>query len=148
MVDIPAKVRIPLCIEQGSVFNFYIDFGESRRQAKNRYFVVLNHNPKTDVVLILVTSTTQVAKKREFVKRSGISERTIVSVLPKEYPIFTSESAFNCNDVFEVCMEDLIRKIEDVGSMNYPKISNSILAKLIIGVNESPNISEEIKKLL
>lgn len=147
-MDIPPKVRIPLCIEQGSVFNFRIDFDEPKRESKNRYFVVLNRNPKTDTVLIMVTSTTQIAKRLEFVKRAGISEQTIVSVGPKEYSVFTNESVFNCNDVFEVNIEDLVRKIEDDGSMNYPKISDSILAKLIIGVNESPRISADIKKLL
>ena len=147
-MDIPPRVRIPLCIEQGSVFNFRIDFSNPKRESKNRYFVVLNRNPKTDAVLIMVTSTTQVAKRLNFVKRAGISEQTIVSVGHKKYPTFTSESVFNCNDVFEVSMENLIRKIEEDGSMNYPKIPDSILAKMIIGVNESPQVSVAIKKLL
>lgn len=147
-MEIPPKVRIPLCIEQGSVFNFYITFDGVGRQSKNRYFVVVNRNPKTDTVLIMVTSTTQIIKKKEFVKRVGISEQTIVSISPKEYPTFSAESAFNCNDVHEVSMQDLIRKIEEGGSMNYPKIPDSILAKLIIGINESPNVALAIKKLL
>lgn len=147
-IDIPPKIRIPLCIEQGAVFNFHMEVDGPKRQSKNRYFVVLNRNPKTDTAVILVTSTTQVAKRREFVQRAGISEQTIVQVSPKEYPVFTSESAFNCNDVIEVSMENLIRKIEDDGSMDYPKIPDSILAKLIVGINESPRIAPAIKKLL
>ena len=147
-MDIPIKVRIPLCIEQGSVFNFHMEVEGTNRQSKNRYFVVLNRNPKTDMALILVTSTTQVAKRKEFVQRAGISEQTIVSVSPKEYSIFTTESAFNCNDVIEVGMSDLIQKVEDDGSMNYPKLPDSILAKLIVGINKSPRISPAIKKLL
>ena len=55
---------------------------------------------------------------------------------------------FNCNDVFEVGMQDLIRKVEDHGSMNYPKIPNSILVKLIAGVKESPRVSTAVKNLL
>lgn len=147
-MDIPVKIRIALCIEQGAVFNFRMEVDGPKRQSKNRYFVVLNRNPKTDTALVLVTSTTQVARRREFVQRAGISEQTIVSVSPKEYPVFTSESAFNCNDVIEVSMDNLIRKVEDNGSMNYPKIPDSILAKLIVGINESPRIAPAIKKLL
>ncbi len=147
-IEIPPKIRIPLCIEQGAVFNFHMEVDGPRRQSKNRYFVVLNRNPKTDKALVLVTSTTQVAKRREFVQRAGISEQTIVLVSPTEYSVFTSESAFNCNDVIEVSMNDLIRKVENDGSMNYPKMPNSILAKLIAGINESPRISLAIKKLL
>ncbi len=101
-----------------------------------------------DTLLILVTSTTQVAKKREFVKRAGINEKTIVSITPKEYAIFSTESVFNCNEVFEISMSDLIRKIENTGSMNYPKMSGDIVKKIIAGITESPNVSEANKKLL
>lgn len=130
------------------MFNFHMEVDGANRQSKNRYFVVLNRNPKTDTALILVTSTTQIEKRREFVKRAGINEQTIVSVSPKEYAVFSAESAFNCNDVVEVGMSDLIRKVEDDGSMNYPKIPDSILAKLIVGINQSPRIAPAIKKLL
>ena len=147
-MEIPVNIRIPLCIEQGAVFNFHMEVSGTNRQSKNRYFVVLNRDPKTDSVLILVTSTTQITKRKEFVQRAGISEQTIVVVSPNEYSVFTNESAFNCNDVIEVSTEDLVRKIEENGSMNYPKISDSILAKLIIGINESPRIAPAIKKLL
>jgi hypothetical protein len=96
----------------------------------------------------LITSTTQVAKRLEFIKRAGISEKTVVFVSEREYNIFTKESAFDCNEVIEVSMGDLIKKIEENGSMNYPKIPDSILAKLIVGVNESPRVSEVFKKML
>ena len=112
------------------------------------FLVVLNRNQKTDTALIWVASTTQVAKRKEFIQRAGISGQTIVSVSPSQYRVFTSESAFNCNDVVEVSMTDLIRKVEENGSMNYPKMPDSILAKLIIGINTSPRISPAIKKLL
>lgn len=146
-MDIPAK-RIPLCIEQGSVFNFRLEVVGDGRQSKNRYFVVLNRNPKTDIFLILLTSTSQVAKKREFVKRAGISDQTIVTVSPAEYSVFNAESAFNCNDVHEVKMSDLIKKIEEGGSMNYPKISDTVLVRLIVAINASPRVAPVIKKLL
>ncbi|MFH1671245.1 MAG: hypothetical protein ABH889_00495 [Candidatus Portnoybacteria bacterium] len=147
-MEIPPKIRIPLCIEQGSVFNFFIDFGDSKRRSKNRYFIVLNRNPKTDTALIMVTSTTQIQKKKEFVRRSGINRETIVEVKAKEYCIFTDDSAFNCNDIIEVRMKDLIRKIEENGSMNYPKLPDDILQRIVVGVNKSPKISQTIKDLM
>lgn len=147
-MDIPPKIRIPLCIEQGCVFNFFLDFGDSRRESKNRYFVILNSNPKTDSVLIMVTSTRQIEKKYEFIKRAGISENTLVKVTPKEYSVFTQESIFNCNDVIEIGITDLINKIEESGSMNYPKIAKGLITKLTRGVKESPLVSEDIKNLL
>jgi len=147
-MEIPPKIRVPLCVEQGSVFNFFINFGDPKRQSKNRYFIVLNRNPKTDTALIMVTSTTQIQKQKEFVKRVGISDKTIVEVKTGEYCIFTNDSAFNCNEVFEVNMSDLIRKIEENGSMNYPKLPDNVLKRIIAGVNESSKISQSIKDLI
>jgi hypothetical protein len=147
-MDIPIKIRIPLCIEQGCVFNFFLDFSDARRESKNRYFVVLNSNPKTDLLLVMVTSTKQIEKKYEFIKRARISETTLVKVAPKEYKVFTQESIFNCNDVIEIGIDDLIKKIEENGSMDYPKISKEVIAKLVKGVKDSPLVSEDIKELL
>lgn len=96
----------------------------------------------------MVTSTTQIQKKREFVKRAGISDKTIVEIKAKEHCIFTSDSAFNCNDIFEVNMSDLVRKIEKNGSMNYPKLPDNILKRIVAGINESPKISQSIKDLM
>lgn len=47
-MDIPLNVRVPLSIKQGSVFNFHIDFDGPGRKSGNRYFVVMNRNPRTD----------------------------------------------------------------------------------------------------
>jgi hypothetical protein len=147
-MDIPPKIRIPLCIEQGSVFNFFFDCSASGGQSKNRYFVVLNRNPKTDAVLVMVTPTTQIQKRKEFVKRAGISDKTIVEIKAREHSIFTSNSAFDCNIVHLVNMIDLIRKIEENGSMGYPKLPSNILKRIIAGINESPEISQSIKDLM
>ena len=147
-MEIPPSIKIPLCVEQGCVFNFFLDFNDSKRESKNRYFVVLNLNPKTDSVLVMVTSTKQIDKKYEFIKRAGISEDTLVKVTPKEYSTFTLESVFNCNDVIEIGIDDLIKKIEEDGSMNYPKMNKDLIMKLVKGVKESPRVTEDIKKLL
>ena len=45
-------------------------------------------------------------------------------------------------------MSDLIRKNEENGSMNYPKLPDDILKRIIVGINESPKISQSIKDLM
>jgi len=147
-MEIPPRVRVPLCIEQGSVFNFFLEVDGPGRESKNRYFVVLNRNPKTDTALILLTSTTKVAKQLEYARRSGISGDTIVLVSPDDYLPFSDDCAFNCNDVHKVCMSDLVRKIEEDGSDNYPKMPAGIINKLIKGVYVSPLVEQDIKKFL
>jgi hypothetical protein len=147
-MDIPSAIRIPICIEQGSVFNFLHEVQGVGRQSKNRYFVVMNRNPKTDTVLLLVTPTTQIEKKRSFVRLAGISNETIVEVTPAECQMLSHNSAFNCNDLIEVKLSDLVAKIENNGSDHFSKIPELIMKKLIYGVKESPMVSEDHKKLL
>lgn len=96
----------------------------------------------------MVTATTQIQKKKEFVKKAGISDKTIVEVVAGKYPVFTNDSVFDCNEIFEVNITDLIRKIEENGSMNYPKLPDNILRQIIVGINESPKISPAIKDLM
>jgi hypothetical protein len=148
MMKIPPDIKIPLCIEQGSVFNFYIDFNDSRRESKNRFFIIMNRNPADAVILIMITPTTKIEKVKSFIERSKISPKTVVEVKSGEHCIFASDSAFNCNNIFSVKMDDLIKKIEENGSMNYPKMPASIIKRLIVGVKESPEVSPDIKDLL
>ncbi len=147
-MQIPPAIRIPICIEWGSVFNFFHDAKGAGRQSKNRYFVVMNRNPKTDAVILLVTSTSQIAKKRKYVRSAGFPEDTVVEVASAEYGPFSCDSAFNCNDLIEVKLSDLITKVASGGSADYPKMPDSIMKKLIRGVKESPMVSEESKRLL
>lgn len=37
-MEIPAKIKIPLCIEQGCVYNFHIDFSDSKKRIKESLF--------------------------------------------------------------------------------------------------------------
>ena len=112
-MEIPVKIKIPLCIEQGCVYNFHIDFSDSKKELKNRYFVVLNSCPKTDLVLIMITPTTQIKKKYEFIQKAGISEDTLVRITPKEYCVLKEESVFNCNNYIEIDIEELIKKLDE-----------------------------------
>ena len=91
-MDIPIKVRIPLSIEQGSVFNFHIEFDGVGRKSGNRYFVVMNCNPKTDKVLVVLTSTTQIENdgSMNYPKNpEQILKKLIAGV--KESPLITEE---------------------------------------------------------
>ena len=47
-MDIPAKVTVPICIEQGSIYHFCLDTlnKDGTRYQGNRFLIVLNANPK------------------------------------------------------------------------------------------------------
>lgn len=148
-MDILTDVRLPICIERGTVVNFsFLGQDPKATAPKNRYFLVVNADPKKDSVIILVTSTTQITKKLEYIKRAGLGIETIVTVTPQEYAAFTRETAFNCNDVFEYSLQELIKNIDDNGSMDYPKLPQALVDQVIVGIKASPKVRNELKKLL
>jgi hypothetical protein len=144
-MEFPEEIRIPIRIQQGSVFNFHMNVTGPGRESKNRFFVVLNRNPKGDVLLLMLTPTTKIQKRLAFVQASHIDIRTVVHVSPKECSIFTQETAFDCNDVYEVRMQDLIRRVKENGSSHYQPLPDAILKRLITAVHLSPRVSDEIK---
>ncbi len=74
-ISIPPGIKIPLCIESGSIFNFYIDFQDPKRESKNRYFVVLNNDPKKDIVIVMLTPTTKIEKIKLLLKVGKLAQR-------------------------------------------------------------------------
>lgn len=147
-MEISPDIRIPICIEHGSVFNFLHQVDSPKKQSKNRYFVVMNQDPKTDKILLLVTPTTQIEKRRKYIRDVGIDEETIVELAAKEYGGFSRDCVFDCNYLIEVSMSDLIKKIKESGSDHYQKMPGDIMKKLMNGVKKSPLVSDEQKRMI
>lgn len=129
-------------IVPGSVYYFH-DARLSSTQS--HYFVVLNKNPLTDSVLLLVCSTSRVDSARS---RRHLRRETLVEVSPAEYSEFTVQSMFDCNTVFDLSLSELQRKY-DAGRLRVKlNIGASILEKLRDAVIESDLVEEEIKDIL
>ncbi len=149
-IDIPPKVSIPICIEQGVVYLYRLDTVnmDGTSYSGDRVFIVLNANPKTDETLILTTITKQVAKQREFIKKIGENPDTLVSILPSDFPPLKKESVVNCNNVYPITLSDLITKVENNGKIFSDKLPKTVINLLISGIIKSNQISSEIKKML
>jgi hypothetical protein len=50
--------------------------------------------------------------------------------------------------VYEYSLDELVKKVEESGSMNYPKLPTSITNKIIAGIKASPKVRNEVKKLM
>ncbi|MEW6488967.1 MAG: hypothetical protein AB1578_13755 [Thermodesulfobacteriota bacterium] len=61
MIFIPPEIRVGATLRPGSVFYFA---EESHTGDTPHFFVVLNHSPRTDEVLLLVHSSSQLEKVR------------------------------------------------------------------------------------
>lgn len=145
-MEIPARVRLLAGIQSGSVYYFEDDQIAS---PEPHYYIVLNKNPRTEELLILVISTSQVEKRRQVAHRLGFPEETLVVVSPTEYTHFTKETAINCNNVFEKPVQSLVEKLES-GRLRIctELMSDEIVQRIIAGVLVSTQVSINVQDIL
>jgi hypothetical protein len=143
MIDIPPDVALKASIRSGSVYFFRHDAFSSEH---GHYFVVLNTNPVTERVILLVWASSEIAKVKA--RRKNCSSETLIVVKPVQYPTFTFTSIFDCNKVLEMNIERLIQKLKVKELSVMPEISRQIVCQLRNGVLASNLISGRIKTQL
>lgn len=149
-MDIPAKVTVPICIEQGLICHYFLETvnKDGTVYKGNRFFVVLNSNPKNADILILVTITKQVANQREYVKKINEDPDTLISVSPSDFPRLNVDSVVNCNNVYETSLKSLINRIDSGGKVFFEKLPKIVVDALVRGVLKSKQVSSDHKKML
>lgn len=110
------------------------------------YFIVLNHHPDTDAVLVLAVGSSKIDKIRR--RRAGLPAETLVLVKPADYPDFTLETLIDCNQVFELPREELIAKYNERRIKSFRDLPTEILKLICQGVRLSPRVDETRKRLL
>lgn len=149
-MDISPKVTIPICIEQGAIYHCRLtkQNTDGTLYDGNRFFIVLNVNPKTDEVLVLATITKKNDKTKEFIKRTGEVPETLVNIKISDFPSLSQDSVVNCNNFYPMSLEELINKIESGGKIFKHKLSKIVIDALISGMMKSNQVSPEVKRLL
>jgi hypothetical protein len=144
------KISASSLIEKGTVFHCELETvnRDGTPYKGNRFLIVLNVNPKTDQVLILVTITTKIEKQEKFIKSRGEDADTLVKISPSDYRYLSGESAVNCNNTYERTLSDLTGKIENGGKIFSEKVPKNILDALVSGVLKSKQVPDSQKKLI
>lgn len=144
------SIRIPFCIEQGSVYLYTLEAtnADGSEYRGDRFFIVLNTNPKTDQVLVVATITKQVKKKKRLAAIQGEDPSTVVTITPKDFLPLNVESVVDCNKVYDITLKALIGKIESGGKIFSQKLPQTIINNLVSGVLKSNQVSQDFKKLL
>ena len=145
-MNISARVRILASIQKGSVYYFE---EEKLSSTEPHYFIVLNKNPRTEEVLILVCASSKVAKRQQIAHDLKFTEGTLVLVAHSDFMLFTKDTVIDCNSVFEKTAQSLIDKLEQ-GKLGVctELMPSEIVQKLTDGVIKSTQIAENIKKTL
>lgn len=149
-MQIPLDISIPICIEQGSIYHFHIDIKnqDGTVYGGDRFFIVLNLNPKTDEILILTTITKKIDKNREFIKRIGEDPSTLVLISTSDFSRLSQDSIVNCNNVYQITIKELIDKIKNGGKIFSNKLPKTIINALVSGILKSKQVSPEVKQKL
>lgn len=144
MVKIPIlpDVYIKAPLRPGSVFYFP---DAELSSPEPHYFIVLNINPFTDDILLLVCSSSQC----EAVKwRRRECPETVVDISPSEYVRFTKDSVVDCNNPFPRTVAELVRKYEDGLLKPMPTMPMEIVQKLRTAMINSVLVAEELKDMI
>lgn len=139
---LPPRLDVRSTIQPGSVYYFR---DRDLTSTDPHYFIVVNKNPRTDQILLLVCSSSQLEKVRN---RRALRPATVVEISPRQYPDFTCDSIVDCNTVFERSIPELQQK-HDAGRLRVQTvIAPDILEKLRDAVLESNQVEEEVKDML
>ncbi len=139
-----------MCIERGSVYHFHIDKvnDDGSLYSGDRFFIILNLDPKNDKTLITVTITKEVDKQRKFAVYTGEDPKTIVPISKKDFPRLSRDSVVNCNRIYPTNLRELIEKIENGGKIFSDKLPKIIVNALVSGVLNSKRVLPEHKAYL
>ena len=133
-------------LEQG--FAFRLKGDSPFVSDKYHIFVVLNYNPKTGTVLLLVNETSQVEKCERILKRFGINvEETTVKMQPGDYSFITKETLFDCNTVHEVNIGQISFLNDNVKFLS-EKLSDEDIKRLVDATKASPRVKKIYKDML
>lgn len=143
MIRIPPDVQIRASIKPGSVYYFP---DAKLKSSEPHYFVVINREPLTDTVLLLVCASSQVERVNR--RREGCPPETLVQVSPGEYSGFTRMSVIDCNQVFERTMNELVEKLANGTLRLEVEMSGALVERLRDGVVKSNLIEKRVKTTL
>lgn len=139
--NLPASLRLTL--RSGTVYYF-----EHRglSSGEPHFFIVLNADPQSDKVLILAVGSSQIDKVCR--RRAGLPPESLVVIDQSDYSDFSKPTIIDCNQVFELSMEELIQKFNAKELRHHLDLPEEVLKKVWTGVRRSPRVDEIHKRLL
>lgn len=109
-------------------------------------FIVLNHDPVSDRVLLLVNGTSKVGKALDLMQRNpNIQNETMIYFPAGKYPFFTKDTAVNCNNVMQLDVRGLDFGTENVKTIESGTLDKGDIDRVICGVLKSRSVPEFIK---
>jgi hypothetical protein len=143
MAGEPLPMALRLGLRAGSVYYF-----QSREltSGEPHFFVVVNREPVTAKLLLLLTIVTSKVDKVRL--RNRERPDTVVEISPKEYNEFKVPSAVDCNVVLEKPLSELAGLVRRKEVRYHKDMPAEIFARIKAAMQASPLVADELKALL
>lgn len=138
MIEISSDIQIKSTIKPGSVYYFVED---SIKSGEPHYFIVINNNPKTEKIIILVCSSSRIDTVKY--RRKHIP-KTLVDIAKTEYKDFSKNSIVDCNEIFEKTIDQIVQKLKSGELKTKSDMDSSIVEEIRQAVINSPIVDQEI----
>ena len=136
----PSSLIESTVLIRGGAFRQWHQFPTDAKK-KERYFFVVNFDPKTDEVLLLYTATTQIAD-REAHRRSEV----LVKVSPKEYHELGANSVIDCESLIKRDRKELIKQISNKEVTPLDALPDTVIARICEAVKATRILSQKEKE--
>ena len=144
-MDLPSTAVLGPTLKPGTV---YLMDDDVFNNGLPHYVVVINKNILKDPTILLVSGTSKIDKRKQFVKRNSLSPKTLIVTDSSKCHFLKMQTVFDCNCVMERTIDEIEDKSKNGKIRAIYEVSDDLLNQIREGVLASRLIVSRIKKLL
>jgi hypothetical protein len=139
-MELPSHIKFKGILTQGGAFKAQLSINPS----KARYYFILNVDPQTDTVLVLVTSTT------DFFSHKSCSggDSVHVNLSRQDYNELTANCLICCDRPRKMSKSTLEKELKNQKYTLLKPLPKAVLGRILAGIEKSPVVSSDIKELV
>jgi hypothetical protein len=133
-----------IMLRQGAIFRMTHEFGGEGE--KYRFFIVLNHDPQSDKIIVLATTTTQRAKLERLYRKE--KQSPLVYIHPNECEAVTEFCVINCKSPISMGKDELLSNFRVKRHEFVGRLPDSKLQEIHAYIAQAQNIPYSLKCLI
>lgn len=142
-MDLPPVILLATTLKPGTV---YLIKDPQFTNSKPHFAVVLNNKIESNGILYLAIATSQIEGRRRYVRIRQLPKETLVFTSQKECSFLYKETVFNCNDILERTVHEILVKVEIKEIISVYQAPEGLLNRIRDGVLKSPLIKRKVKQ--
>ena len=139
-MDLPEHLKLQGILTQGGAFKAQLSINPK----KERYYFVLNVDPKTDTVLVLVTSTTDFFPHKSCAGADDVH----INLSVQDYTELSANCLICCDRPRKMPKATLERELKTQKYTLLKPLPKPVLDRILVGIEKSPVVTSDIKELV